>query len=502
MSVNLAPGKKSSQGLLRSDLYEQLFLRASANGLNPAAEQAAPPDYLSYLRSTLPRGWTADADHICLIAEHLDAVERGEIDRLAIHMPPRHGKSETVTYRAPLYYLERNPTSNVLVTGYNERFARKFGRRTRNLAKERGLVAGDKSASDEWATPQGGLYMARGVGSPPTGTGFARIYIDDPIRRREDADSETFREKTWDWYTDDLYSRLEPGGAIILIMTLWHDDDVGARAVASEPGRWTVLKLPALAEASDPLGRAPGAALWPDRYSVEALERIRGVIARQDGERSWQALYQQNPTPREGAFFKVSQLEIEDALPAGCRKVRAWDMAASAGSGAYTAGVGMATDGRGNYFVYDVARGQWASDERDKSIRQTAEIDGVGVKVRGPQDPGAAGKQAAEAFTRLLAGFTVRTEPVSGDKETRADPFSSQVNAGNVKLVRGDWNAAYIEELRQFPAGKYKDQVDASADAFAELTTVPDKPIYTPSYGFVSGGFNGIGDGDSLTGFV
>ena len=225
-----------------------------------------------------------------MIAEHLDAVNRGEIDRLAIHMPPRHGKSETVTVRAPLYDLERDPELNVLVTGYNERFARKFGRKTRNLAIERGLVASDKTANDEWATKKGGLYMARGVGSPPTGTGFKRIYIDDPIRRREDAESEIYREKTWDWYTDDLYTRLEPGGAIILTMTLWHEDDLGARAVASEPGKWTVLKLPAISD--------EGKALWPERYSVGDLNRIRDAIRRRDGERSWEALYQQNQIGR------------------------------------------------------------------------------------------------------------------------------------------------------------------------------------------------------------
>ena len=131
----------------------------------------------------------------------------------------------------------------------------------------------------------------------------------------------------------------------------------------------------------------------------------------------------------------------------------------------------MSSDGLGGYFVLDVVRGQWSTDERDRAIRQTAELDGHQVRIRGPQDPGAAGVQAAEAFVRLLAGFSVRTERVTGDKETRADPFSAQVNAGNVKLVKGDWNRDFIEELRSFPAGKYKDQVDAAADAFAELTS-------------------------------
>lgn len=432
-------------------------------------------DYLSYLRDTLPRTWTPDAAHIRLIAEHLDKVERGEIDRLAIHMPPRHGKSETVTYRFPVRWLERNPTSNVLVTGYNERFARKFGRRCRNLARERGIVGDDKTASDEWETVKGGLLMTRGVGSPPTGTGFNLIVIDDPVRRREDAESEGLREKVWDWYTDDLYSRLEPGGAIVLIMTLWHEDDIGARAVASEPGRWTVLKLPALATDDDALGREPGRALWSARYDEKALERIRDVMRKTDGERGFEALYQQNPTPREGSFFKVGKLEIVEALPAKLRLARAWDKASSEGTGNYSAGVKMGADEEGIFYIADVVRGQWSTDVRNAAIRQTAQLDGKEVKIRGPQDPGAAGKSDAEAFVKLLAGFPVRTAPVSGDKTLRADPFSAQVNAGNVKLLKGDWNKDFIEELRQFPAGKNDDQVDAAADAFEELL----RPVHT-----------------------
>lgn len=424
--------------------------------------------YHDFLKSTLPAQWTADPAHIRLIAEHLDKVERGEIDRLAIHMPPRHGKSETVTYRFPVRWLECNRTNNVLVTGYNERFARKFGRRTRNLAKSLRLTSGEKSAEDEWETTQGGLLMTRGVGSPPTGTGFNLIVIDDPVRRREDAESPTIREKTWDWYTDDLYSRLEPGGAIVLIMTLWHEDDIGARAVASEPGRWTVLKLPALAQESDPLGRKPGEALWPERYDEEALERRRNVMRKKDGERSFEALYQQNPTPREGAFFKVSNLEILDAPPAGLRLVRAWDVASSESRGDYSAGVLMGTKGDGFYYVLDVVRGQWSSDERDRRMKQTAQLDGKAVRIQVPQDPGAAGKSLAQHLVRMLAGFPVTSSRVSGDKEIRADPVSSQVNAGNVKLIKGAWNKDFIEELRTFP-GKNDDQVDALADAFDDL---------------------------------
>ena len=442
----------------------------------PKVNSNSNPNYLQFLRETLPPHWTADAPHIRLIADHLDAVERGDIDRLAIHMPPRHGKSETVTYRYPVHCLERDPASNVLVTGYNERFARKFGRRNRNLAQIRGLVGSDKTAADEWETTAGGLLMTRGVGSPPTGTGFKRIVMDDPIRRRQDAESETVRAAMEDWYTDDLYTRLEPGGASVLIMTPWHEADIGVFAVASEPGRWTVLKLTAIAEENDLLNRPVGTALWDERFPLSALLRIKEVMSRSDGERSWEALYQQNPTPKEGAFFKVGKLGYVDALPAGLRACRKWDIAATAGDGDYSAGVKVAgPDAEGFWYVAHSHRGQWASDERNQQMRETAAADGTGVKILVPQDPGAAGVDMARALVRLFSGYNVSKERESGSKEARADAFSAQVNAGNVRLVRGDWNKAFVEELRTFPGGKHDDQVDAASGAFNDLAVVRPK---------------------------
>ena len=395
--------------------------------------------------------------HVQTIIDALGAIERGDIDRLAISMPPRHGKSETITVRYPLYSLLTRPDENVLVTGYNERFARKFGRRTRNMAEAAGIVAEDKTASDEWVTKSGGMYLARGVGSPPTGTGCSRIIIDDPIRRREDAESKVYREKAWDWYSEDLYTRLEPRGAIVMVATRWHHDDVMRRAIDSEPSRWHVINLPAIDDS--------GAALWPDRFGIEDLERIRAV-----NPRMFEALYQGNPTPRTDGFFEVGRFEVVAPadVPPIVRVCRAWDMASTT-NGDYTAGVKLGIDAVGRYWVLDVRRVRFEPDARNRLIRATAESDGRGCIVRGPIDPGAAGKESALGFTRLLAGFRVVTKPISGDKALRADPFAAQVNAGNVSIVRGPWNQDYIEELRQFDSGAHDDQVDASADAFAEL---------------------------------
>ena len=368
-----------------------------------------------------------------------------------------------------MHRLLADPGIRILITGYNERFARKLGRKARNLAGQHLLVAGDKGGADEWETAAGGGVMTRGVGSPPTGSGFNLILIDDPIRKREDAESENFREKLWDWYTDDLYTRLEPEGAIVLTLTRWGHDDLAARALASE--KWTVLRLPALAEEGDPLGRAPGEALWPERYDREALLKIRAVISQNDGLASWEALYQQNPTPREGAFFKVVQLQIVDEVPAGLRTVRAWDLAASAGKGDWSAGVKIeGPDKDGLRYITDVKRGQWSTDDRDKEMKQTAALDGRGCHIQLSQDPGQAGVSQVEALVKMLAGYSVDSNRETGAKEVRAGPVSSQINAKNFRLQAGEWNKDFIEELRQFPLGKHDDQVDALSSGFNWLT--------------------------------
>jgi predicted phage terminase large subunit-like protein len=370
--------------------------------------------------------------------------------------------------------LEIDPTANVLISGYNERFARRLGRKARNLAQGRIAIAPDSMAADEWHTTAGGVLMTRGMGSPPTGTGFRLLVIDDPIRSREDAESDVKREAAWDHYTDDLLTRLEPGGSIVIVMTPWHEDGLDARAVASEPGKWRVLSLPALAKEDDPLGRALGEPLWPERYDTESLLRIKAIMDQNDGERSFESLYQQNPQPKEGSIFKPDRIRIVDDPPALVVTLcRAWDFAATAGAGDYTVGVLMAKAADGSFGVLDVVRGRWAPDERDAMMRRAAEIDGHNAVIRIPQDPGQAGKDQVLHMARMLASYNMRSLPVTGAKEVRASGLASQVNAGNIWAIRGRWNHAFLAELRSFREGcLHDDQVDACADAFAELAGV------------------------------
>lgn len=382
-----------------------------------------------------------------------------------IFMPPRHFKSETVTVRYAAWRLECDPAMRVIVGAYSQTLAEKFSRKTRRIARSRLHLSKERAASEDWETEQGGGLRAVGVGGGITGQGGNLVIVDDPVKNREEANSETYRNKVWDWYTDDLYTRLEPGAAMILIMTRWHQDDLAGRILVSENAKqWTVVSLPAEAEEGDPLGRHIGQALCPERFDEAALEDIHREIGN-----SFYALYQQRPQPAEGGMFKREKAQIAAASPVEGSRVRFWDKAGTKDAGDYTVGVRMLRAPNGTYYVEDVVRGQWEASDREAMMRQTAMLDGTKVRIKIEQEPGSSGKDSAAASIRNLAGFSVEALPSSGSKEDRADGLAAQWGAGNVFLVKADWNANYIEELCAFSSGKHDDQVDASSGAFSAL---------------------------------
>jgi predicted phage terminase large subunit-like protein len=444
----------------------EAIARLTASEEEPEDEIAPFPEWLPIVTPN----WTWNWKHQLMIYKALQRVTDGKCKRLMIFMPPRHTKTETVTVRYSTYRLEKDPSMNVILGCYNQHLANRFSRKVKRLAETRIPLSKDRNAVEEWETAKGGGFRAVGVGGGITGFGGNLIMIDDPVKNREEAESEVFREKCWDWFNDDLYTRLEPDAAMILTMTRWHEDDLAGRLLADmEDGgeQWEVLKLQAVAEENDPMGRKVGEALCPDRYDEEALARIK-----LRGEYGFEALYQQNPTAKSGSFFQVDKLQIVDAAPVQAKRCRGWDQAATPGDGDWSVGVRVAKAPDGIFYIEDVTRGQWDTATRDRNIVQTAALDGREVSVIGEQEPGSGGKKAAELFVQMLSGVSVKTEAATNAKEVRAGPFSAQVNAGNVKLVKGEWNRKYIEELRQFPQGKHDDQVDGSSIAFNELATV------------------------------
>ncbi len=456
--------------LLENRLRQIAQMKRSKAGAAPANQASLPFEHwLPIISPAYNWQWP----YIQYVRQHLDKITRGDLKRLMIFLPPRHGKTDLATIRYSAYRIEREPATRVIVGAYNQTLADKFSRKTRRLVVSRMAINQERTAVDDWETLQGGGLRAVGVGAGVTGMGGDLIVIDDPVKNREEAESIVYRDRVWDWYTNDLYTRLEPGAALILIMTRWNMDDLAGRILASDDAKnWTVLTLPAEAEKNDPLGRAEGEPLNPDRYGREELMRIKTVLGR-----DYHALYQQTPQPREGGMFKEHWLPIVEAVPVECKRVRWWDRAATEGGGDYTAGVLIAVDARGMVYIEDVVRGQWAAGERDQIIRLTAEKDqvmfGVVSGYWSEQEPGSSGKDAAAAFVRLLAGFPAYTEPTTGSKEIAVQPLAAQAQAGNVRVKRASWTAAFLSEALEFPDGKHDDQIESAARAYSKLTRTP-----------------------------
>lgn len=415
----------------------------------------------------------------------LQRVADGEINRLMVFMPPRHGKSETVSRLFSAYYLHRYPERWAAITSYAVELASVLSRSARdNYLAGGGALRNDADAVKHWETVKGGGLWATGVGGPATGKGFHLGIIDDPLKNSEEAASDTIREKQKDWYRSTFSTREEPGGAVVVIMTRWHEDDLAGWLLAheagndDEPERWHVVNMPAIADQA-PLrlpatctveedDRPVGEALCIERYPLPKLREIE----RRLGSYFWNALFQQRPGPRDGEFFKREWFKIVRVLPARCRLVRYWDKAASEGKGAYSAGVLMAVSPDNRYFVVDVVRGQWSAGQREAVILQTAQMDRLRygeVITWTEQEPGSGGKESAENTVKNLAGFTAKAETVTGDKVLRAGPLAAQAEVGNVYLVAGEWNESYLAELAAFPNGKRKDQVDGSSGGFNKL---------------------------------
>ena len=441
--------------------------------------------------------WTWEKPHLKLIQIELAKMKAGEFSHLLILMPPRHGKSELTTIRWPAWNIEMDPTTLVVIGAYNKDFATTFSGQVRDMVADIPSIRikRDTKKKADWKTWEGGGVLASGVGVPPTGRGANILIVDDPVKDREEANSPTYRQKVWTWFTQGLYTRREPGCLVVVIMTQWHDDDLAGRLLSRPEWEkvFKVLRIPAIAETKeerktynsrfhalrnqkkDLVGRKPGAALWPERFNKKELEGLRRKLGR-----GFSALYQQRPQPIEGGQFKreyFGSIIPGIANDVNARFVRYWDKAASKGKyGSYSVGLLM-RELKGLYTVVDVQRGRWSATEREEIIKSTAMIDdkvyGQGrVAIWIEQEGGSGGKESAEGTVKNLGkfGIKVNAETATGAKDVRAEPYEAACGAMLVSLVAGKWNNEYIEEMVNFELhAKFTDQADASSGAFNKL---------------------------------
>lgn len=445
----------------------------------PAVGDTKPTTLLDWAIHVLKFSDQTPAAHHRLLLSKLEELSDGRIDRLLVHMPPGSAKSTFASRLFPAWWLGQHPGSSIIATSHNASLAAYFGGQVRDLISTQEealgykLVKGGRSAL-QWRISNGGEYFASGTRGSVIGRRADLVIVDDPVGNQAQADRSVDRERLWDWYRSDLTTRLKPKGRVLIVMTRWHEDDLAGRIGQHTDDGWHVLRLPAIAEDEDPLGRLPGTPLWPEWEDLQALERKRTTV----GDRTWFAAYQQAPRPLEGGLFKVACLIPTDhsASPHG-PTVRAWDLAATTANGSnnpdWTVGVKLRIERPGHFLIMDVIRLRGSPREIEQAVIDAANLDGTSVHIGLPEDPGQAGKSQVAHFTGLLAGYHVIATRETGSKYIRAEPLSSQVERSNVSMIRADWNRAFTDELRDFPQGRKDDQVDAFVRAFVTIINLP-----------------------------
>ena len=399
-------------------------------------------------------------------------------------MPPGSAKS---TYASVLFVAwVMQQQWNVLAASHTTELAEKWGRRVRNLITEHSKVLGidmapDNQAAHRWALNGGAEYYAAGVLTGIAGFRAKLGLIDDPIRSRQDADSELIRDRIWDWYINDFRTRLVPGARQILIQTRWHEDDLAGRALQHD--NWHVISLPAIAEADDALGRQLGEPLWSDGdygYGAQLLELRKNTPAR-----TWSALYQQHPAPEEGDYFKTDWLKPY-TTPPDKREMRIYggsDYAVTADGGDYTVHVVVGIDPAGRMYLLDLWRGQAASDKWIEAFcdlvvewKPMAWAEETG-QIRAGVGP------FLERRMRERKAYVYREQfPTRGDKAVRAQSIRGRMALEGLYVrMTADWFPEFQRELLTFPAGKHDDQVDALGlvgqllDRMSSGKALPDK---------------------------
>ncbi|EXY08974.1 terminase [Bacillus thuringiensis serovar galleriae] len=404
---------------------------------------------------------------------------------IAINMPPRHSKSMTITETLPSYYLGNFPEERVIEISYSDTFARRFGKKNKEKVKQYGpdlfdiQISKESSAHDEWLLDNeiGGM-ISRGVLSGITGMGADLMIIDDPIKNREEADSETHRGKIWDEWIDSFSTRLHPGAIVILILTRWHEDDLQGRLLSKEYGEplpWQVYNLPLEAEEDDVIGRAVGEPLWPERYGLEFIQERKRYPS------SFNSLYQGRPTAAEGNLLKRKWWQYYDTLPKMVHIIMSIDATFKDEADSDFVCIQVWGKNGADMYLIDNLKARMNFPTTLQAIRNMvrkypkAHAKLVEDKANGP---------AIISMLKNEIGGMIPVNP-QGGKVARVNAVSPYIESGNVYLPRqAPWTQDFVEECASFPQGKNDDQVDAMSQALnrfiyyhAKEKFIPKEPV-------------------------
>lgn len=457
------------------------------NALLASICKASFADFVREFWSTVcddPLVWNWHMQFLCdelqEMAERVFRNERKKHD-LIINISPGSSKSLIASVMYNAWCWTRKPGLVMISVSYSGELAVDLSRKTRELVKSELYqrcfgdvkISDDQDAKGHFVNTKKGERISASTGGRLTGQHGHIIVVDDPLNP-EEAASDAELMATNRWMSETLPSRKKNKkiAPTILIMQRLHEfDPTGARLEKADKIPVKHICLPA--ELTDDVRPRECRKFYVDglmdvnRLDYEVLAEFEA-----QGDYVYAAQFLQSPVPRGGAMFQPEKITVKREAPALVRTVRYWDKAGTQGGGAFTAGTKMGICKEGYFWIIHVRRGQWDSGRREKVIKSIAYEDGIRTVIWVEQEPGSGGKESAEGTVRNLSGFRVRKDKVGksdGDKEARADAFSSQVNNGNVRMVEGEWNAEFLKELRFFPRSKYKDQVDSAAGAFNKL---------------------------------
>lgn len=494
-----------------------------------AGRIAASADLYFYARwmflANKRRTWQR-ALHHAIVCQVLEDVFYGRRRNVIINIAPRYSKTELAVVNFVSWAMGKVPDAEFIHTSYGSPLAIGNSARVRDTMntpeyqeifsqRQEGFMPDGKtpriipatridpynSGKEHWKTTEQGVFYAAGAGGAITGFGAGKmdmqrtefggaIIIDDP-HKPDEALSKPMREGVFDWYQNTLESRRNsPHTPIIVIMQRLHVEDLAGKLARGDAGEhFDVISIPALhggqreedetvfvqvngetVEVVMPKGTFRDGdthALWPEKHTLErlqAMDQANGYV--------FAGQYRQKPAPLSGGFFKPDLITKLPIAPLGVRtRKRGWDLAASEGKGDWTVGALLGMQENGRPIILDVKRDRAGPDKVDLLMSVTAKNDrSAGIEQSIPQDPGQAGKSQISHFAKMLAGCVIHSSLESGDKDTRAQPFASQVNLGQVDMVEAPWNKELIEELRMYPNGTNDDQVDALARAYNRMT--------------------------------
>ena len=418
--------------------------------------------------------------------------------RLMLFMPPRHGKSTLASVAFPAWHLGRNPQHEFISCSYSGSLAMGFSRKVRGLLREEGYKSAFKTrldpqsqSAEAWLTTSGGGYVAAGVGGGITGKGAHILVIDDPVKNRDDAESANARSSAWDWYTSTAYTRLAPGGGVLVILTRWHDDDLAGRllkAAADNGEQWEVVNYPARAEVDEAF-RKQGEALHRERYDEDALARIEKAV----GPRDWSALYQQNPVADDGEYFTRDMISYYDSDDIDHDRMRfycAWDLAIGKNDrNDYTVGIVVGVDEQDQLFVVDMVRGRFDGFELVEQILDMYEMwkpSIIGIEKGHIEMALGPFLEKRVRERGLYEAYFKDLKTGRRDKEARARAIQGRMQQGMVFLPKEEqFTGPLVAELLRFPNGVHDDQVDALAWIglmMTEFSTFVERIEHVPTW--------------------